>query len=403
MIKKVRNNAKKMILGATVLLVIGFLSLNLSSETVALITQGQQLPSDRPVPGVPYAMPGNGSSVELIPGELLILETPSGVSITLIVNESILISINETYELPEAVGEIPADTFGIGLYLEIETNDTVDMEATLSMPYDPADIPEGVAEDQLSFAFYDVSTGEWQSVPSWVDTNEGAVYGNTTHLSTWTVMAPQQWPPIDIPKPGVPFEVPVNGTPITLIPGELLILETPSGIQINLTVQEGVNISINVTTLNPVGNLPANSSSLGVYLQIELNDSEVELDATIAMPYEDGEIPPGAAEDQLYFAFYDASTGEWQSVPSWVDTTNNLVYANTTHFSTWTVLGDTESTDTTTSDTSGETSTNPSTTLDRPSSLWIDIQNVKDGFLISFTGLSLLLVVIAVVKRSRIS
>ncbi|MHA1974585.1 MAG: hypothetical protein ACTSW1_16415 [Candidatus Hodarchaeales archaeon] len=402
MIKNSRIKPKKIFLSMTVMLLLGFLLLNLSTTTVAIPNQA---PNDTPIPGVPFLIPGNGSSVELIPGEQLILETPSGVSVSLTVNESVSISINETNTLPKTADKLPNDTFGIGVYLEIETNVTTNLNATLSLPYDQSDLPPGVAEEQLYFAFYNASTGEWQGVPSWVDTNKGEIYGNTTHFSTWTVMAPQQGPPLDIPKPGIPFEVPVNGTPVTLVPGESLILETPSGIQISLIVGKGVNISINVTTNNPAGDLPTNATSIGKYLQIELNDSDVEVDATLSMPYQDGDIPPGAAEEQLYFVFYNASTGQWQGVPSWVDTTNNIVYANTTHFSTWTVLGETESTTTTTSDsssTNGDTSTNPSTTSSStPISLWFDIQNVKDGFLISFSGLSLLLVVIAITKRRK--
>jgi hypothetical protein len=234
----------------------------------------------------------------------------------------------------------------------------------------------------LYFAFYDAATGEWRGVPSWVDTVEGKVYGITDHFSTWTVMSTPDGPPIDIPQPGKPFETPGNGSSVYLIPGERLILETPSGVSISLIVGESVNISIKETTINPAGELPANASSLGKYLEIELDDSEVEVEATLSMPYTDGDLPPGVAADQLYFAFYDATTGEWQGIPSWVDTAKKMVYANTTHFSTWTVLG----------------STSPSTILPQ---LWLLINNVKDGFLISFTVLSLFLAAVALINRRQ--
>ncbi len=192
----------------------------------------------------------------------------------------------------------------------------------------------------------------------------------------------QQQP--DHPKPGEPFEIPGNGSSLTLTPGEELILETPSGVSIQLVVNEGVDISVLESDDLPeeAGALPEQAQGLGRYLSIELSDSDVDVGATISMPYTEGELPSGVAEDQLFFAFYNASTGEWQGIPSWVDTTKNIVYANTDHFSTWTVLGE---------------SASPSTT----SSLWLELNNVKDGFLISFTVLSLFLVIVALVSRRQ--
>ncbi|MFX0052343.1 MAG: hypothetical protein ACFFAJ_01130 [Candidatus Hodarchaeota archaeon] len=186
------------------------------------------------------------------------------------------------------------------------------------------------------------------------------------------------------PQPGVPFDIPGNGASVYLIPGEKLILKTPSGVSVNLTVGEQVNISVLESNDLPeeVGALPEEAQGLGRYLSIELSDSEVDVAATIGMPYTEGKLPPGVVEEQLTFAFYDAATGEWRSVPSWVDTTKNVVYANTDHFSTWTVYAE---------------STGSSTTF----IFGLELNNVKDGFLISFTVLSLFLVVVALVNRRQ--
>ena len=255
------------------------------------------------------------------------------------------------------------------------------------MPYNDGNLPPGVAADQLYFAFYEALTGEWRGIPSWVDTKNGMVYGSMDHFSTWTVMSTPDGPPIDVPQPGKPFEIPGNGSSVYLIPGEKLILTTPSGVSINLTVGESVNISVIESTDLPAeaGALPEEAHGLGRYLTIELSDSAVDVDAIISMPYNDGDLPPGVAADTLFFAFYNASSGEWQGVPSWVDTKNGMVYADTTHFSIWTVLGETES-------------TSSSTTLPQ---LWLIINNVKDGFLISFTALSLFLAVVALINRRQ--
>jgi len=62
--------------------------------------------------------------------------------------------------------ELPDNAASLGTYLDIELNETTDVEATLSIPYLPEDLPTDVAEDALYFAFYDASTDKWEGVPS---------------------------------------------------------------------------------------------------------------------------------------------------------------------------------------------------------------------------------------------
>ena len=206
----------------------------------------------------------------------------------------------------------------------------------------------------------------------------GVLIFNSPLQSTAVIKTTQQ-PPIDIPQPGIPFEIPGNGSKVYLDPGKQLIIETPAGVSISLIVGKGVNISVIEGTDLPasVGDLPGNASGIGRYLEIELDDPEVGVEATLRMPFTDGDLPPGVAADQLFFAFYNTSTGEWQGVPSWVR--DYAVYANTTHFSTWTVL----------------IPTSPSTIF------WLPINNVKDGFLISFSLLSLFLATVALINRRQ--
>jgi hypothetical protein len=367
----------KSFFGAMSLVLLGLLILNAPLLGIASFDNTDQVPTQ---------VPTDGSPVTLEPGKSLSLETPSGVGINLVVGESVDISVIESSDLPAEAGELPAESYGLGLYLSIELSDpSVEVDATLSMPFDITSLPTDVAAEELAFAFYDAATGEWRGVPSWVDTAEGKVYGKTDHFSTWTVMQNPPLPIPEMPTPGVPFEVPTNGSPVELVPGEKLMLTTPSGVAINLTVGEGVTISINETTINPVGvELPEATPSLGVYLDIELNDS-VDVEATLAMPFSDGDLPPGVAKEQLQFAFYDAATGEWTGVPSWVE--GNTVYANTTHFSTWTVIA------------SSDDGAEPSTTSARLTQwLGLDIENVKDGFV----GLSLLFSLIFVATLVRV-
>ncbi|MFX0125770.1 MAG: hypothetical protein ACFFAE_19265, partial [Candidatus Hodarchaeota archaeon] len=203
---------KRILLGTMIMFLLGVLIFTSPLQGTTAITQDQQPPIDIPQPGVPFEIPGDGTPVALIPGEELILETPAGVTIELMVGESITMSVIESTDLPVEAGALPENVHGIGLYLSIELNDSeAEVDATLSLPYAPATLPEGVAEEQLYFAFYNAVTGEWQGVPSWVDTVNNVVYANTTHFSTWTVLGIDQGPPIDIPQPDKPFDIPGNG------------------------------------------------------------------------------------------------------------------------------------------------------------------------------------------------
>jgi hypothetical protein len=387
---------RKFIIMVQLLLFSGMM-LGFSSINFNLVNASTSLAStNNPEPGIPYNMPTDGTPVTLIPGKQLTLTTSSGLGIDLIVGDGVTIRIIESYNLPPQITSISDDVYGLGLYLDIELNDSsVDINATLSFLYDPSSLPTNVDVKTLYFAFFNVTKGEWQSVLSWVDTLENKVYANITHFSTWTIMAQIQLPiPIfpDSPIPGIAFEIPTNGTPVELIPGENLILTTPSGVSINLSVGESVTISIKETNSNPEGNLPENTTSLGIFLEIELNDSSVSLDATLAIPYTDSQLPSGITEDQLYFAFYNVTTGNWQEVSSWVDRDNNIVLTSTTHFSTWTVIVPTDSSD---------TISDKSSSLNPFQSLWLNTQSIKEGFLAITLFFSVIFAVALVKYRGK--
>jgi len=53
---------------------------------------------------------------------------------------------------------------------------------------------------------------------------------------------------------------------------------------------------------------------------------------TITLEYDDGNLPAGVAEEDLVIAIYDAATGVWVVLPSTVDTVNNVITAEASHF-----------------------------------------------------------------------
>lgn len=147
-------------------------------------------------------------------------------------------------------------------------------------------------------------------------------------------------PPPVAPEPGVVFVLPINGTGVTLTPEQMMVLMTPDGVSINLTANAWVNITVTESNM-PIRfdrNLTDDVFGVGLFVDIKLNTSTVDFNATLGMPYNSSSLPANVSEKDLYLAFFNETSASWEGVQSWVDTNEEKVYANTTHFSTWTIL-----------------------------------------------------------------
>lgn len=82
---------------------------------------------------------------------------------------------------------------------------------------------------------------------------------------------------------------------------------------------------------------------------------------TITIPYEDADVSTaGVSEDNLVIGSWNEASQEWEILPTTLDTTNNLLVAQTTHFSTFGVIGmAAASTSTASTGGSGPTDTTP--------------------------------------------
>ncbi|RMG41480.1 MAG: hypothetical protein D6732_02285 [Methanobacteriota archaeon] len=314
---------------------------NIKAEKVVMETppENPNFPGNVSVPvnvtyGTPVSVAGN-ESVELV--------TPTGISVSLIPGDNLEITMEEFDVNP--AGPIQEGLVSFDFFLSIEPNDTnVEVEATIAVPYNGTNLGEANEED-LEMRYYNESTGLWDAVPSWVDLENKVVYGNTTHFSIWTFTANGTQPPEPPTEPPVnDTRIPINvtlGNPVSIQPGQEVELITPSGISVSLTPAEGLEITIDQFTSNPAGELQQGIVSLGIYLSIEPNDTSVELNATIAVPYNETMLN-GTNPETLEMRYYNESTGLWEAVPSWVDLENKMVYGNTTHFSVWTATGEEE-------------------------------------------------------------
>jgi len=66
--------------------------------------------------------------------------------------------------------------------------------------------------------------------------------------------------------------------------------------------------------------------------------SDISSAATIKIPFDVTDIPSGVTESSLQCGTWNEAAGEWEMLPSSVDTENNIITCQTTHFSTFGVL-----------------------------------------------------------------
>ncbi len=61
--------------------------------------------------------------------------------------------------------------------------------ATMTIKYDPALITEGIAEENLTIAYFDRGTGQWVELPSIVDRSTHIVAAQISHFTMFTIIA----------------------------------------------------------------------------------------------------------------------------------------------------------------------------------------------------------------------
>jgi hypothetical protein len=84
----------------------------------------------------------------------------------------------------------------IGQAYEVEPDGaTFDPPITLTWSYDPADIPEGFAEEEMIIAYYDSESSSWIGLDSEVDPKKTSITAPIEHLSTFALAVPSDSSP----------------------------------------------------------------------------------------------------------------------------------------------------------------------------------------------------------------
>ena len=81
------------------------------------------------------------------------------------------------------------DAHVIGLVYDFQPSGaTFEPPITLEYKYDPGDIPEGIAEEDLVLAYYDQKAGEWVNLEGTVDTERNTITVLISHFTAFTIL-----------------------------------------------------------------------------------------------------------------------------------------------------------------------------------------------------------------------
>ncbi len=127
--------------------------------------------------------------------------------------DSVEASVDETPPDP------PEEANVIGLAYDFGPDGaTFDPAITLEYSYDPADIPEGVAEEDLVLAYYDEAAGEWVALDCVVDTENNTVTASVPHFTTFAIIGAVTLLP---PPPPPPAPAAFSLSNLTVKPAEV--------------------------------------------------------------------------------------------------------------------------------------------------------------------------------------
>ncbi|MHA1974490.1 MAG: hypothetical protein ACTSW1_15940 [Candidatus Hodarchaeales archaeon] len=140
---------------------------------------------EEPMPGTPYQS-HNGTGMAIQAGNKYQIQTQSGFSLQLQLNQSAELTIIEYEQSPKAMNQekhqIRTQT------MSIELNTSAEIEATLSYTFTNQIRSQlGVKNlEQLKFMFFNETTNSWEAAKNqWFEGE--TLYYNTTHFSLWTI------------------------------------------------------------------------------------------------------------------------------------------------------------------------------------------------------------------------
>lgn len=300
----------------------------------------------------PFDIQGNGTPIRIRSGEMIQIRTQSKFEINVTFSGDVELRINETKECLEECYLENHFRYQYTWQIEVNRSD-VDIQATFGLPLDQITFPENVDQETLKFAYYNGGMNQWQFVNTWRNQSQNSLMAHTNHFSTWTIFG-------EITPQNQPFEanpnemnnIEGNGTPIKVQAGNTYRFKTQNKFQLNVSFDKNVEMNITEPEQNQIQNRIQNLTQSMIqtrkYVQIEINDSSAEIQATLCFEFTNSELDDSIDPFKLQFAYYNEKTYKWEKVSSKVEEIENgkyMVSADTTHFSLWTVVAEEDQTE----------------------------------------------------------
>ncbi|MHA1977987.1 MAG: hypothetical protein ACW98I_13860 [Candidatus Hodarchaeales archaeon] len=331
----------KKILSIPLTILLGLILLSSIGQGVAAVdsvyeatTSGIEPPADG------WMNVENGTRLNIIAGNRTQLRTQNGTQIRLRTQDDVCLELSETNKNPE--GPLPNQTRNVIRFMNIELNGTTTMNATMFHNFTEIEL-SGLGEvSNFRWASYDEETFVWQfAYENWVEQRSDgiSVLCNTTHFSTWTIIAQIDSPPIDKPTPGNLYQT-KNGSAFEVQAGNRYQVHTQSGFSLELQLNKSVEIIITEYEESPKV-MNQNRHQIRTQTMSIVQNSSAEIDATFAYEFTNqirSQLGVKNMQD-LKFMFFNETSNEWEAPKNqWIE--GDTLYCNTTHFSLWTVTED---------------------------------------------------------------
>ena len=280
----------------------------------------------------------NGTRVNITAGNRTQLRTQSGTQIQLRTQDNVFLRLNETNKNP--AGPLPNQTRNVIRFMNVELNGTTAMNATMFRNFTNVELNGLGNVSTFRWAYYNEESFEWQyAYENWIEhrPDGAAVLCNTTHFSTWVIIAAvEEAPPIDKPNPGSPYSS-TNGTSFALQNGSRYQVHTQSGFSLQLQLNKSAEVTVTEYEDSPKVMNRERHRIRTQTMRIELNTS-AGINATFAYEFTNQIRNQLGVKnlEKLKFMFFNETSNEWEAPQNqWI--VGDTLYCNTTHFSLWTV------------------------------------------------------------------
>ena len=284
------------------------------------------------------------------------------LTMTMEMTQNMQMNIQMTQSPPE---NIPEPENGLKKYLTIEPNSSDPIRTTMRLYLNQEEIPEDSTIEQFTWCYWNGT--HWDPTPTRY-TYDGFLETNTTHLSIWTVKEKQAERPREIPAPDSPglhaetkaynytdttpsgfqYKMSENTPTMLQFRNSAIYMHCTSPVELEYSAEEQnrnrlmrvevesetpLQLRFNLRESKP-DEVSTPEKGIGFYCEIEPNQTITQ--ARLGYEIDPVELQSKNMEpEKLSWAYW--SGNQWQMVESSLSA-ENVLMAETDHFSIWTIL-----------------------------------------------------------------